>query len=81
MKTYKFKTNINCGNCVAKVTPELNDLQGLEEWKVDTNDKDKTLTATGSKLEEDQVIKAVKRAGFTASPKKEGILNTLFGKK
>ena len=81
MKTYKFKTNINCGNCVAKVTPELNELQGLEEWKVDTSDKDKTLTAIGPQLEEDQVVEAVKRAGFNAKPKKEGILNTLFGKK
>lgn len=81
MSTYKFKTNINCGNCVAKVTPELNELQGLEEWKVDTNDKDKTLTASGKELDEEQVMNAVKRAGFTAAPKKEGILNTLFGKK
>ena len=81
MNTYKFKTNINCGNCVAKVTPELDELQRLDEWKVDTSDKDKTLTASGENLEQDQVMQAVKRAGFTATPKKEGILNTLFGKK
>ncbi|WP_017732697.1 heavy-metal-associated domain-containing protein [Nafulsella turpanensis] len=81
MSTYKFKTNINCGNCVAKVTPELNELQGLDEWKVDTSDKDKTLTASGKDLDQDQVMQAVKRAGFTATPKKGGILNTLFGKK
>lgn len=81
MKTYKFITNINCGNCVAKVTPELNELQGLDEWKVDTGDKDKILTASGNQLEEEKVIEAVKRAGFSAKPKKEGILNTLFGKK
>ena len=81
MKTYKFKTNINCGNCVAKVTPELNELQGMDAWKVDTNDKDKTLTASGENLKEEEVMQAVKRAGFTATPKKEGILNTLFGKK
>jgi hypothetical protein len=25
MKTLKFKTNINCGGCLAKVTPFLNE--------------------------------------------------------
>ncbi len=26
MNTYKFKTNINCGGCIAGVTPFLNKL-------------------------------------------------------
>ncbi len=29
METLKFKTNINCGGCVAKVTPELNATEGI----------------------------------------------------
>ena len=35
MKTLKFKTNIKCTGCVAKVTPFLNDEKGIEKWDVD----------------------------------------------
>ena len=30
MKTIKFKTNINCGGCISKVTPFLNKQEGVE---------------------------------------------------
>jgi copper chaperone len=35
MKTLKFKTNINCNNCIRSVTPFLNEIDSIEEWKVD----------------------------------------------
>ena len=41
MKTLKFKTNINCGGCVSKVTPFLNNQEGVESWEVDTVNPDK----------------------------------------
>lgn len=81
MKTYQFKTNINCQNCVAQVKPALDKLDGVKEWQVETGDKDKTLTVKGEQLEPEDVQAAVKSAGFTADQKKGGILNTLFGKK
>lgn len=37
METLQFKTNINCSGCVAKVTPELNETEGIWHWNVDTN--------------------------------------------
>jgi copper chaperone len=43
MKTLKFKTNINCGGCIAAVTPILNNIKGIEEWKVDTTVPEKIL--------------------------------------
>src|SRR5690606_29128046 len=37
--TYQFKTNINCEACVAKVTPTLNNVEGISHWEVNTNSK------------------------------------------
>lgn len=33
---YQFKTNINCGSCVASVTPHLNANKELKSWEIDT---------------------------------------------
>lgn len=63
----KFKTSINCGGCVAKVTPLLNAAEGIENWKVDTDNPDKVLTVTTS-LPEDAVMETVKKAGFKIEP-------------
>ena len=41
MNTLKFKTNINCNGCIAKVTPSLNGAGGIENWEVDTNNPQK----------------------------------------
>ena len=32
MKTVQFKTNINCGGCIAKATPTLNEVVGDEDF-------------------------------------------------
>jgi copper chaperone len=66
MSTYQFKTNINCGNCVAKVTPMLNEEANIEKWEVDTTNPDKILTARGESLQPEQVIKAIGKVGFKA---------------
>jgi copper chaperone len=67
MQTYAFKTTINCGNCVAKVTPFLNELEGLETWRVDTAHPDKILTVQGDEdVTPEEIRQAVGRAGFTA---------------
>ncbi len=69
MKTLKFKTNINCGNCLAKVTPKLNEQSDIESWEVDLQDPDRTLTVTTENLEPEDIKKAVLKAGFIANPK------------
>lgn len=73
MKTYTYKTNINCQSCVARVKPELDKLEGVREWKVETGDKDKVLSIKGENLKPQEMEEAVKKAGFTATSKKEGI--------
>mgnify|MGYP000994544798 CR=1 FL=1 len=64
METLHFKTNINCGGCVAKVAPFLNQLEEVENWKVDTANPDKILTVSGEDLSCELIQQSVERAGF-----------------
>ena len=62
---FKFKTDINCGNCVAKVKPFLDKVEGMNNWSVDTDNPDKILTVEVSEQTTyQQVIDAVENVGF-----------------
>ncbi len=60
----QFKTNINCGGCVATVKPFLDKAEGIENWDVNTTDKNKVLTVKTQGITEKEVIEAVQKAGF-----------------
>lgn len=64
--THKFKTNINCSGCVAKVTPVLDGLDAT--WSVDTESKDKVLTVSSKEVSGPQIMDAVQKAGFRIEP-------------
>ncbi len=64
MKTLKFKTNINCGGCVATVTPFLNRMDEIDNWKVSTENPDKLLTVQGDEITAESVINTLKSAGY-----------------
>ncbi len=66
MKQYQFKTNINCGGCVAAVTPKLNANPDIKEWNVDTANPNKVLTVKTDNLVEDDVKGIIASAGFKA---------------
>lgn len=66
MKTYKFKTNINCSGCVAAVTPKLNSDPQILEWKVDTSVPEKILTVDTETLSPGEVARIVEKAGYKA---------------
>ena len=66
MKTIELKTNIMCNACIAKVTPNLNEVAGETNWKVDIQNPDKTLTVNTRDVTEEEVIHAVEKAGFKA---------------
>ncbi len=68
MKTLRFKTNINCTNCLAKVTPFLDRKEGIQSWKVDIDNPDKILTVETDQLEREDILKTIKRTGFDAEP-------------
>ena len=66
METLQFKTNINCGGCIAKVTPFLNQVEEIEDWRVDTANHDKILTINGEELSSELILETIEKAGFTA---------------
>jgi len=67
MEILKFKTNINCGGCIAAVTPSLNALKNVKEWKVDTANPDKVLSVEAEAgLSANEVVAALKSKGFQA---------------
>lgn len=63
---YKFKTNINCGGCVASVTPHLNANNEIKHWEVDTKSPEKVLTVETDNLSDDAVREIVRKAGYKA---------------
>lgn len=66
MKTLKFKTDIKCSGCLARVTPHLNNKQGIEKWSVDILKPEKELTVETENLDASDVIETVTKAGFKA---------------
>lgn len=67
MNELKFKTNINCGNCINSVTPFLNQELDIEHWEVDIENPDKILSVRGE-INNKQVISIIEEAGFKAEP-------------
>ena len=63
MITLKFKTNINCANCIKSVGPFLNEISGIS-WSVDTTVSDKILKVEGENPDKNKIILAVEDAGF-----------------
>ena len=66
MKTLKFKTNVNCGGCIATVTPHLNQVKGIANWSVDTSNPSKILTVETEGLPPEVIIETLKEAGYKA---------------
>jgi copper chaperone len=66
METLKFKTNIKCAGCVAKVTLQLDEYAGENAWEVDVTSPGKILTVQAEGTSADTIISAVNTAGFNA---------------
>jgi len=66
MNTLKFKTNVNCGGCIATVTPHLNQVKGIDKWSVDTSDPLKILTVEANDVNPQVIIEVMKAAGYKA---------------
>lgn len=62
----KFKTNINCNNCIAKVQTTLDGLLGAGNWQVDTNNPEKILEVSNQEISPSEVSNKLKRIGFSA---------------
>ena len=64
MEKRKFKTNIKCSACLAKVTPYLNEVAGENNWQVDLTDPGRTLTIGNS--DDQKIVEALQKAGYKA---------------
>lgn len=64
----RFKTNINCGGCVASVKPHLDQAEGVAEWHVDTDHPDKILNISSEGITEEGVLALIQKTGFKAEP-------------
>jgi hypothetical protein len=64
MTTQKYKTNLNCGSCLAAVKPYLDGDPAIRNWSVDTADPNKVLTIEGEGVTQEQVEQDVASAGF-----------------
>jgi len=65
METLRFKTNIKCAGCIAKVTPGLNETVGEGKWSVDLTDPSRVLTISIEKGVAN-VLTALEKAGYKA---------------
>ena len=66
MKTLRFKTNINCNNCIAAVSPHLFSAVQIKEWNVDITNPQKILTVSGEDITPEYVIETIRKAGYKA---------------
>lgn len=67
-QNFKFKTNINCGGCIANVKPHLDNVDGIDKWEVDIADKEKILTVKSDGISEQEIIETVQKAGYKIEP-------------
>src|SRR3954462_740516 len=66
VQALRFRTDLNCGSCVAAVTPLLDGEGTIERWSVDTDSPEKTLTVEGDGISRHRVEGLVAQAGFRA---------------
>ena len=55
-----------CGDCIAKVTPVLNETFGENNWEVNTKDPKKILTVSSENADEKNVKNALEKLGYKA---------------
>ncbi len=66
MSTLKFKTTINCGGCIAKVSPVLNAISAINKWEVDIMSPQKILQVETDTVSPEEIISQLQGAGFKA---------------
>lgn len=64
MKEMRFKTNMMCDGCIAKVGPQLDKLDNIENWSVDLQSPDKILTVNTENLQPEEILETVRKTGY-----------------
>jgi len=67
-KTLKFKTSLQCGGCISKVQPHLDNIGSIEAWDVKLNHADKMLKVKTNSDDapevESKVLEALEKEGY-----------------
>lgn len=66
MDTFKYKTNIKCESCVAKVSRFLDESINISEWSVGLENPDIILTVTGNGIKNEYIKELLLKAGYKA---------------
>ena len=66
MTTYKFKTTLKCGGCVAAVQTSLDEMDHIKNWEVDLESTDKVLIVESDQEVKEDIEKAFRDKGFEA---------------
>lgn len=64
MNTYLFKTSINCGGCLARVKPSLDNEKRIVSWEVDLEDPERKLKVVTDECKPSDIIDIVDNLGF-----------------
>ena len=63
---YQFETNINCGGCVARITPLFEGNSKVKKWHAHTETPNKLLTIETDELTAEEIIAMLAKRGFDA---------------
>ena len=67
MKTFKFKTNLKCNNCVAKVKAQLDATAEIQKWSIDLKSPDRMMTVEGNEEKLVELVEGILAdAGYCA---------------
>lgn len=71
MEKLKFKTNIKCGSCLAKVEPYLNANSEIQSWEIDLKDKDRVLSVEIDQNITERIKKDIAGLGYSIELKND----------
>ncbi|PIP55388.1 MAG: hypothetical protein COX07_00220 [Bacteroidetes bacterium CG23_combo_of_CG06-09_8_20_14_all_32_9] len=67
MEIKKFKTNLHCSGCTARLNDVFKTEPRIKSWEVDLNHKNKILTVSYEGISETEIIQIIRKAGYAAS--------------
>jgi len=65
-QTVKFKTSIDCANCVNKIMTNIPQEKGIKDVKCDLTTKEVTVTYQKDKNTPGEIKKSIEKLGYTA---------------